>query len=224
MEQADQLEANDAAPSSAVQENVISSPAKQPSKKDSPQKETSINTDQISNQESNAQNEKPVTTPVKSPSKIIDSPKAQTETPIEVDEVEKPTEKTAPDQDNTEKESEPKQDAEEISPQEDEKMNVEEKEAEQVVVENTELFKSVRYFVIQSDDSQVEKDLESRGAKKDPYLSTFVSHVICDNVPDSESLEFENYTDAKDIYDLPIVKVNSFLLFCIKKNHFNSKN
>jgi hypothetical protein len=98
---------------------------------------------------------------------------------------------------------------------EEEKVEAEEKmceEAPKELVPNMELFKSVRYFVISTDDSQVETELEARGAKKDPYLSTFITHVICDSLPDPDSLLAESYLDAKDIYDLTIVQVSTIFI------------
>ena len=53
------------------------------------------------------------------------------------------------------------------------------------------------------------------GAHKDPYLSSFITHVICDNIygsnqtePSAEDAEADSeYTDAKEVFDLTVVKV-----------------
>ena len=47
--------------------------------------------------------------------------------------------------------------------------------------------------------------LKLNGAREDKYLSSLITHVICDNPADNS----DSY-EAKEVFDLPIVKVNFF--------------
>lgn len=75
------------------------------------------------------------------------------------------------------------------------------------VAETKSLFSNVRYYLITSDNPNIETLLNSNGAKSDKYLSSFITHVICDNTDHSE------YSEAKEVFDLVIVKVCTFILF-----------
>ena len=75
------------------------------------------------------------------------------------------------------------------------------------VAETKSLFSNVRYYLITSDNPNVETLLNSNGAKSDKYLSSFITHVICDNTDHSE------YLEAKEVFDLVIVKVCTVILF-----------
>jgi hypothetical protein len=245
MEQSVKLEEKSEVPSSVAQENEIKSPLKQEpalpdesEKPQSPPKENSMQQDSVAVAESGNSDTTATETSSIKVEDAVESPKVGQA--IDVDEPEKPSqdeireekvneggesEKKDSGDKVEENESDIKQEAVEEA-QAEEQMILEEKDPEKVVaavVENMELFKGFRYFVIQSDDSQVEKYLDSRGAKKDPYLSTFVSCVICDNLPDPESLSYESYSDAREVFDLTIVKVN-ILFFSIvshkKRNLF----
>ena len=44
--------------------------------------------------------------------------------------------------------------------------------------------------------------LKLNGAREDKYLSSLITHVICDNPADNS----DSY-EAKEVFDLPIVKV-----------------
>ena len=75
------------------------------------------------------------------------------------------------------------------------------------VAETKSLFSNVRYYLITSDNPNVETLLNSNGAKSDKYLSSFITHVICDDTDHSE------YLEAKEVFDLVIVKVCTVILF-----------
>ena len=75
------------------------------------------------------------------------------------------------------------------------------------VAETKSLFSNVRYYLITSDNPNIETLLNSNGAKSDKYLSSFITHVICDNTDHSE------YSEAKEVFDLVIVKVYTVILF-----------
>lgn len=51
---------------------------------------------------------------------------------------------------------------------------------------------------------QVEEQLRLYGAQEEKYLSSFISHVICDDPGNSD------YLEAKDVFDLIIIKVCIF--------------
>ena len=55
---------------------------------------------------------------------------------------------------------------------------------------------------------QITTLLDQHGAKRDPYLSDMVSHVIADNTAS------DFYSEAKELFELPIVTV-SFKLFLL---------
>ena len=52
---------------------------------------------------------------------------------------------------------------------------------------------------------QVIKLLDSHGAKRDSYLSDIVSHVIADSTKPDE------YSEAKELFERPVVSVSSLL-------------
>ena len=70
--------------------------------------------------------------------------------------------------------------------------------------ETKNLFSNVRYYLIDTDPN-IEALLNTNGAKSDKYLSSFITHVICDNTDHSD------YSEAKEVFDLVIVKVWYFL-------------
>lgn len=77
-----------------------------------------------------------------------------------------------------------------------------------VVVESVKnLFANVRYHILNSRNAEVESLLDANGAHKEPYLGSFVTHVICD-APDDNS----DFSEAKEVFELPIVNVSNVLL------------
>ena len=86
---------------------------------------------------------------------------------------------------------------------------------------NRELFKNIRFYVINSDrESEVVSLLKEYGASQDKYLGSFITHVICDRIrltsnqnEDDADENFESdYLEARD-FDLPIIKVGKKRLF-----------
>ncbi len=53
----------------------------------------------------------------------------------------------------------------------------------------------------------MEQQLRKHGAQEEKYLSSFITHVICDDPDNSD------YQEAKDVFDLIIVKVMKQLFF-----------
>ena len=49
---------------------------------------------------------------------------------------------------------------------------------------------------------KIEDLLNSNGAQPDKYLSSFITHVICDNI------DHPDYLEAKEAFELTLVKVN----------------
>lgn len=69
------------------------------------------------------------------------------------------------------------------------------------------LFANIRYHILNSKAIDVESQLDANGAYKEPYLGSFVTHVICDD-HDASS----DYSEAKEVFELPIVNVSLFLI------------
>lgn len=74
------------------------------------------------------------------------------------------------------------------------------------------LFANVRYHILNSKVADVESQLDANGAYKEPYLGSFVTHVVCDD-PDASS----DYSEAKEVFELPIVN-SEWVFMCIKTN------
>ena len=65
---------------------------------------------------------------------------------------------------------------------------------------NKNLFVDVRYYLINTKCSEIEQLLSQGNAQEEKYLSSFITHVICDDPDNSD------YSEAKDVFDLTIVK------------------
>lgn len=72
---------------------------------------------------------------------------------------------------------------------------------------NKNLFVDVRYYLINTSCSDIESLLTQSSAQEEKYLSSFITHVICDDPDNSD------YSEAKDVFDLTIVKVSLFFFF-----------
>ena len=55
---------------------------------------------------------------------------------------------------------------------------------------------------------QIESLLNKGGGKRDHYLSQMVTHAIAEDVTE------DDYSEAKELFELPVVTVNT-IFFCI---------
>ncbi|GFS07832.1 PAX-interacting protein 1 [Elysia marginata] len=62
-----------------------------------------------------------------------------------------------------------------------------------------QIFKGVTYYIVGDIGSEINGLLDCNGAKRDPYLSEMVSHVIADDTTS------DYYSEAKELFELPIV-------------------
>lgn len=72
-----------------------------------------------------------------------------------------------------------------------------------------DLFANIRYYLINSDrEEEVVKLLSEYGAAQDKYLSSFITHVICDRITmaDDETELDSEYVEATEVFELKIVK------------------
>ncbi len=67
-------------------------------------------------------------------------------------------------------------------------------------VVNTNLFSDVRYFLLNTKCAKVEESLRLCGAQEEKYLSSFITHVICDDA------DTPDYSEAKEVFELVVVK------------------
>ncbi|ESO82379.1 hypothetical protein LOTGIDRAFT_170001, partial [Lottia gigantea] len=77
--------------------------------------------------------------------------------------------------------------------------------------EKTQIFKDVTFYIVGDISEDVINLLSSEGGKRDTYLSEMVSHVIAD------STEPDEYSEAKEIFERPIVSSNWVRLSVICK-------
>ena len=63
------------------------------------------------------------------------------------------------------------------------------------------------FFVIKI---KIETKLANYGAQKDKYLSSFITHVICDDIQDNS-----DYSEAKEVFELTVVKVIKMLILVL---------
>jgi hypothetical protein len=64
------------------------------------------------------------------------------------------------------------------------------------------LFNKIRYIIIKSNNDNIGELLKENGAMEDHYMSSLITHVICDDHL-TDNIE---YTEAKEVFDLKIVK------------------
>ena len=74
-----------------------------------------------------------------------------------------------------------------------------------------DLFANIRYYLINSDrEEEVVKLLSEYGAAQDKYLSSFITHVICDRITmatDDDETELDSdYVEATEVFELKIVR------------------
>lgn len=72
-----------------------------------------------------------------------------------------------------------------------------------------DLFANIRYYLINSgQEDEVVRLLSEYGAAQDKYLSSFITHVICDRVTlaDDETELDSEYVEATEVFELKIVK------------------
>ena len=58
-----------------------------------------------------------------------------------------------------------------------------------------------KYFIPTFKAKQIRQQLNSSGAQEDKYLSSLITHVIGDTIDQLD------YLEAREVFDLPIVKV-----------------